>query len=254
MRKRPSRRQGFTLLEIMLAVTILSLVMAAVYGIWSTSLTSWKRGMAVADSLQRGRVVLDTLEDLARSAEFYPSKPEDYTVISARDANGSAYISFVTTSDALLTPSEVTAFGMRRVALAMSRDEKGNPFLGIVSQPALADEPNIKKVDWRVLSKDVVGFGVRYRNPKDGDWSDNWTETNLVPSAIQFTVAFAPDAPGMEPVVITRAVDLPGATYALEVLLGSVPDTQNTTNKVTLPDINLSETTNQVPTGDTGSQ
>ena len=72
-RRRGSDNAGFTLLEIMLAVTILAVVITAVYTTWSTALRAWKRSVNISDALQRQRIVMDTLDELTKSMVFFNS-------------------------------------------------------------------------------------------------------------------------------------------------------------------------------------
>ncbi len=240
MRQPRQHQPGFTLLEIMLAVTILALVMTAVYGIWSTSLTAWKRGMAVTESLQRGRVVLETLDELAKSAVFSPGNSSLYEVIGDTDPALGSSVSFITASDCLLPPSEAATFGLRRVTLELERDAQGQPYLSLVSAPALEEKSLESEPFRRVLSADVVYFRVRYRDPRTGTWDDFWRQPDVLPSALEFTLAFPAGERGAPPVVITRAIELPAAKHVLEAR-GQPISEQSTTNVVTLQDVNLSD-------------
>ena len=128
---------GFTLLEVLLAVTILALVVTSVYSTWSAALNGWRRGNEVLESLQRQRIVSTTLDELASSI-VYVNGPavELYEVIGQHGRDGDS-VSFVTASDALLPPSETSMGGMRRVTIKLDRDGHGNPFLSIANSPAL---------------------------------------------------------------------------------------------------------------------
>src|SRR5258706_7900226 len=118
-------RGGFTLIEILLAVTILALVITAVYRTWSGALIAWKRGSSVADTLQRQRIVMDTLAELAHSAVFFGPNIDLYQIESDHKMDLGDTISFVTASDALLPPSEIMYAGMRRVTIGLERDQSG---------------------------------------------------------------------------------------------------------------------------------
>src|SRR2546426_1272580 len=120
-----SGNAGFTLLEIMLAVTILAVVITAVYTTWSTALRAWKRSINVSDALQRQRIVMDTLDELTKSMVFFNSRPDLYGFQAGHDARTGYSISFVTASDVLLPPAEALAAGMRRVTISLLRDEHG---------------------------------------------------------------------------------------------------------------------------------
>lgn len=236
-----SRRpeSAFTLLEVMLAATILALVITAVYTTWSAGLAGWKRSATVTENLQRERIVMETLADLTQSAVFYNSKDSLYEVLGTREAQTGDTISFVTGSDLLLPQTEVAAAGMRRVTIAMGRDARGRPFLGISNAPALEPEKSPDTVT-HILSANVCGFAVRYRDPRSVSWVDQWEEGGLIPSAIEYTVAFGVNDGRTPPVVVTRSVELPAAQYALQSAGQGGFSTSDTTNTVTRRDIPVS--------------
>jgi prepilin-type N-terminal cleavage/methylation domain-containing protein len=215
-RARMRQRGGFTLLEIMLAVTILAVIITAVYNTWSAALTAWKRGTQITDTFQRQRIVLDTLSELTTSAVFYGAKPELYAVTGTHSDTAGDSVSFVTASDVLLPPGEGIAAGMRRVTLSLENDKDGNVFLGLVNAPALEDPDADTQNLIHVLSADVTGFTVRYLDPQNATWVDHWEEKTRTPSALEFTVTFRAGSAGTAPVTVTRQVDIPAALYAQE--------------------------------------
>src|SRR5438128_1577215 len=54
---------AFTLIEIMIAITILALVITAIYSSWTAILRASKAGLDAAASVQRARIAVRTLED-----------------------------------------------------------------------------------------------------------------------------------------------------------------------------------------------
>src|SRR5271170_5930137 len=101
-------RAGFTLVEVLLAVTILSLVIVGVYGIWSASLKAWRRGGDATEVFQRQRVVMEMLAQLAQSTVYFAASPDLYAIIGAKNPGLGDSVSFVTASDTFLPPSEAT--------------------------------------------------------------------------------------------------------------------------------------------------
>ena len=132
------RRRGFTLVEVLLAVTILSLVIVAVYSTWSAALMAWRRGGDASDVFQRQRIVMDSLTELAQSVVFYSSSPGLYAVTGTSKPGWGDTVSFVTASDVLLPPSEAIDAGMRRVTISMEQDEYSRKYLAIVNAPAVS--------------------------------------------------------------------------------------------------------------------
>lgn len=239
--RNPNRtRAGFTLLEILLAVTILSILITAVYSTWSASLTAWKRGSEASEVFQRQRIVMEALKELTQSAVFFSGSPALYAVVGTKNTVGDS-VSFVTASDAFLPPSEATDAGMRRVTISLEEDPYRRTYLAIVNQPALnPDESSKEQPQAHVISMDVSGFYVRYRDPRDGNWSEKWEDGTLPPAALEFTVIFGQQGDRFPPVVVTRAVDIPVAVFIASgagIALGE----QQTTNQVQRQDVDLAK-------------
>jgi type II secretion system protein J len=229
---------AFTLLEIMLAITMLALVATAVYSTWSAGLAGWKRSATVTDELQRERIVMETLAELTQSAVFFSSKDSLYEIEGTREPQTGDSISFVTGSDLLLPQTEVAIGGMRRVTISLARDTWGRSFLGISNTPALQVEQAPDPVI-HILSMEVCGFGVRYRDPRSMSWTDKWEEGNLIPSAVEYTVAFGANDGRTPPVIVTRTVELPAARFALMAAGQGDFAPRDTTNSVNRRDIDL---------------
>jgi len=209
-----NKRAGFTLVEILAAIAILSLVLVGVYGLWSGSLKGWRRGGEATEVFQRQRVVMEALGELAQSAVYFASSPNLYAVIGVKHPGLGDSVSFVTASEAFLPPSEATDLGMRRVTISLEQDEYRRTYLAIVNQPALGVTDDSKQeVQAHVVSLDVSGFFVRYLDPRDGGWYDKWEDTTLIPSAMEFTVVFGQSGGQIPPVTVTRAIDLPVADF-----------------------------------------
>jgi general secretion pathway protein J len=207
-------RAGFTLVEVILAVSILSIVIVGVYGIWSASLKAWRHGGEATEVFQRQRVVMETLTELTQSAVYFAASPELYAIVGAKTPGLGDSVSFVTASDAFLPPSEASDVGMRRVTISLEQDDYHRTYLAIVNQPALTVKEDSKQVlQAHVVSMDVSGFFVRYLDPRNGDWSEKWEDPNIVPSAIEFTVVFGQPGDQIPPVTVTRAIDLPVADF-----------------------------------------
>jgi general secretion pathway protein J len=208
-------RGGFTLLEMMLAVTILALVSASVYSTWSAGQRAWKRGMDVSALFQRERVVMDALAELGEALVFFGGRPDIYAVTGTHDEALGDSVSFVTGSDAVLPPGEWAIAGLRRVTLSLQRDQTGRTYLAIVNTPALVGPDDQPQGAPHVLSAEVTGFTVRYRDAGDETWKDSWEEAAVPPAAMSFTVTFGDGTGRTPPVTITRAVELPTFEYAI---------------------------------------
>ena len=211
-------------MEVLLAVAILSILITAVYSTWSAGLNAWRRGSDASEVFQRQRIVMEALMELTQSAVFFSTSPELYMVTGTKNPGLGDAVSFVTASDAFLPPSEATDTGMRRVTISLEQDSYRRTYLAIVNQPALSpDDQSSEPPQAHVISMDVSGFHVRYRDPRSGEWNDTWEDTAVPPSAIEYTVTFGQTGSRLPPVVVTRTVDIPVAAYIAQVTGGTVP-------------------------------
>ena len=234
---------GFTLVEVLLAMTILSMLIISVYAVWSASLMGWRRGSDASEVFQRQRIVMETLTELAQSAIYYSASPDLYAIVGAKNPRLGDSVSFVTASDAFLPPSEANDIGMRRVTISLEQDEYRRTYLAIVNQPALSvDKDSKQELQAHVISMDVSGLFVRYRDPHDGSWNDKWEDASSIPDAMEFTVVFGQPGDRLPPVVVTRAIDLPVADFIASP--GGIPGlgggSPSTTNQVQRRNVDIS--------------
>src|SRR6478672_6695344 len=77
---RPS--SAFTLLEIMIAIGLLSLIIASVYAVWTSILRASRVGKDTAVAVQRARITVRILEDSLSSAELFMKNSDYYSFIA----------------------------------------------------------------------------------------------------------------------------------------------------------------------------
>ena len=80
--KKPSRSRAFTLLEVMLAIAIFSMVMVAIYSSWMFILRATKVGQEATAQVQRRRMAVWTIEDALTCVQSYEASRRYYTLSS----------------------------------------------------------------------------------------------------------------------------------------------------------------------------
>ena len=78
MRARLKRRAGFTLVELLLALAIFSLVAAMAAGTFWSVLKAWNRGGEMLEQLHYGEFAMEQLVTALRGAAWFPSKPSAF--------------------------------------------------------------------------------------------------------------------------------------------------------------------------------
>ena len=154
-------KQGFTLLEVLVALTIMSAVLVALY---STFFLSHRALVAVDESLlklQESRSFVDTLKREIESVLYSPDNSDSVFKMDDRDFYGRQASRLIMTS---LSP---LINGMARITYSVEeRDGKLVIIKNIV--PAFSQSPESRNVD---LLEDVESFTL------EGKYGDRWVKT-----------------------------------------------------------------------------
>lgn len=221
-----SRARGFTLLEILLAVSILAVVSAITYVSFTTVVTAWRRGVALAEDLHHGDYVMDQLVMALRSTYF----PETGAKSASRygfsledDGDGeqsSDTISWVKLGGSLVGEDCPFVGSPHRVRFFVGDSDDGERG-AMVAAWRLEGQPEEFDPDEDVtpvfLSREITGFNCRTLVPEnvtdegEVEWQDEWEYTNDVPLAVELTLYLTPLEEGGDPIEVKRVVQVPVA-------------------------------------------
>ncbi|MGA2867158.1 MAG: prepilin-type N-terminal cleavage/methylation domain-containing protein [Verrucomicrobiota bacterium] len=209
--------RAFTLLEMLIAIAIFSLVLTAIYSTWTAILRSAKSGQQAAATVQRSRIVVRVLEDSLGSALCFFQNQRYYGFVAE---NGSeAMLSFV----ARLSPDFPRSgnfgdFDVRRVVFSVEPGPGSSRQLVLRQVPLMmdlnSDSDNRIIVDEKnhpvVLAKNVKEFKFLFWDQRRNDWVDEWKQTNQLPKGIVVTLKLADTARlTSAQQEITRIISLP---------------------------------------------
>ena len=188
-----SAGRGFTLLELALAMTIFSMVVAAIYSTYSAILRVSKAGTDAATDMQRSRIASRTIEDALVSAVMFPGNPVLYAFMA--DGSGDfGLLSFV----ARLPPSFPGSgyFGdqvVRRVTFSVESSTGAGGNQLILRQAPLL-QTNVVTADEHtiILAREVTAFKVEFAQQRGNnyEWVNEWNQTNQLPRVARFLLAF----------------------------------------------------------------
>jgi prepilin-type N-terminal cleavage/methylation domain-containing protein len=195
---RARNRQAFTLMELMVATAVISIIMLGVYNAFSTGLAAWRRSNVQLASLDEGRYFLDTLSS-------------ELSLAWASDPNGlppfvgdTRHMSFLTTSslgDGSPLPSKactrvtydvvpVDTSSGARPALTIRRTRQFYSGGTAIGEPATAIVlAGLRDVQLRYLSR---------QDAQDMRWSQSGPPGGNLPAAVQVQlVVDVPAQPGV---------------------------------------------------------
>jgi type II secretion system protein J len=195
--------RAFTIIEIMIAMTIFGMIVAAIFSTWSALARGSLAGNRAAAKVQRSRVALQWLEDSLGSARSFVADVQYYTFDAE---NGSeAYLSFVSK----LPPSFPRSgrwpeSDVRRVTFSIESGDNYAKRLVLRQAPVLMDMDEEEQNYPIVLANDVKKFQMEFWDKQKADWLDEWTQTNQIPQMVKFTMQL-----GGDDSELTRVVSLP---------------------------------------------
>lgn len=229
---RERRAAGFSLLEILVALAILTVAFAIIWTSFSATISAWRRGSDMMDRLHRGDFVMEQLVAGLRSAAMFSNRPDKYG-FHLKDAGGGAdshdELGWVTASTAFLPAESPLANTLHRIVVTVGDDPEGRSALSIKAFPHLADldSDSVEIEEWFV-STEIQGLSCRVWNAEEEDWDEEWEDTNSIPRLVQLTLYMTPLEDERDPVVLRRLVEIPVAPPLAEA---ARPDGGTVTNQ-----------------------
>jgi general secretion pathway protein J len=183
---------GFTLLELLIAITLLGLLMAALFGGLQLGARAWERSEERLDQSARLQVVQNFLRD--RLTQAYPLESDDGT-----DRSRLAFAGDVDTLQFVTLMPEYLGAGFAEFVLAVDdQDEVKNLVvrwrrIDPVDPLATADEePQIKVLLEDIERLDIAYYGARDRR-EPAFWRDQWLDAAQLPRLVRLGVVFPPE-------------------------------------------------------------
>jgi prepilin-type N-terminal cleavage/methylation domain-containing protein len=185
--KKPSRSRAFTLLEVMLAIAIFSMVMVAIYSSWMFILRATKVGQEATAQVQRRRMAVWTIEDALTCVQSYEASRRYYTFV-VQNGND-PLLSFTSRlPDDFPRNGEFGDFNVRRVIFTVEPGPDSEKDLVLRQNPILMDMSPDEQDHPLVLARNVKSFVCECWDPNTTDWSKKWADTNQIPTMVRFTL------------------------------------------------------------------
>ena len=211
--KNPHYR-AFTLIEIMVAVTIFTLVLAAIYSSWTLILRATKVGREATAQVQRQRIAVQTIENALTCVESFQASARYYT-FTAQNGNEPLLSFAARLPDDFPRSGRFGGFNLRRVTFTVEAGSGSEKDLVLRQNPILMDVDQDEQSYPLVLARNVKGFIVECWDTDAMNWSDEWDNTNQIPTMVRFTLALGGNgsdngSSGSGPELITtRVVAMP---------------------------------------------
>jgi len=188
----PRTALAFTLVEIMIAMTIFGVVMIAIYSSWAAILRGSKVGLDASAEAQRTRVAIRAIRESLTAAQLYMENVRYYWFMA--DTSGDfAALSLVARLPASFPGSGL--FGnqiVRRVSFSVEPGPKGQHQL-VLRQTPLLEPPDTARTPYTtVLAPNVNLFSLEFYNTNTLEWDPEWPWTNQLPKLVRVALSVGP--------------------------------------------------------------
>jgi general secretion pathway protein J len=182
MTDRPAR--GFTLIEMLLALSIGAALLVVMFGGVRVGLAAWSRGEARAIALEHGRTLAQVLGRAVAGTYPYRGTPAVGAPVRIIFEGQPDRFTFVT-----LAPSIPAPVAIAFTAMSVSRDEQG---LAVRQLPLPNLEP-LDRVAPVLVDPTVIAVRFRYLGEDPEDWRDRWDMTTEggLPRAVEIVLTTA---------------------------------------------------------------
>lgn len=189
MKLPPPRPRGFTIIEVLVAMWIFSMIILGIYTVWSIILKATRSGQNAAAAAQRSRITIRTVEDALLTAQMFTATvPQRRYYAFVADTSGDfAAMSFVARLPASFPG--VGHYGdklVRRVSFYVDNDRN----LMMTQAPMLMAMNKDFEPYSLALAKDVTMFLVEFWGQDKGEWKwvQEWSSTNQLPKMVRVAI------------------------------------------------------------------
>lgn len=193
---RPGRsRRGFTLIEIMVAIMVFSMVVAAIYATLMLILRASQIGRTAAERAQRERVTMRTIENSLMCVQSFQASQKYYAFIA--EGGDAPLLSFASrVPGGFPRDSKFAGFNLRRLTYTLEPGETGGKNLVLRQTPILMDMDDTEQKYPLILARNVKLFSVECWDTNQMDWVQEWDYTNSIPPLIRVGLVMGRDGGG----------------------------------------------------------
>lgn len=179
-------QNGFTLIELTIAITLLALMAVTLYGAFYLSQRAVEKSQTRSEESQRLRAAGDLLAGYIRSAYPYRDSRQNQSIRFSGQVDTLTFVSALS--------SGMGGRGMSRITISWAGGEDGNGLLTLVEEIPLRLEGQGEGEGYRnsiVLGQGIREFRINYLDPQgeDENWIDQWdgTEKRVLPRAVRLS-------------------------------------------------------------------
>ncbi|WP_020563579.1 prepilin-type N-terminal cleavage/methylation domain-containing protein [Methylosarcina fibrata] len=218
--------QGFTLIEVLIAMTLLSIMMALLFGSMKICAESWEKGENKIAEVSNVTAVINFFQ-----RHLIPAEPL-WNDFSNEEKDGEKLLSFQGRAQAFqfvsAFPASAGRAGLQLISVALDKDN-GEQVLKVTLTPFF---PVGEGGEWfkeeEILLRNVSFFSLTYFGSEDGQaesrWQDEWIGKDRQPQLVKINIGLENEMYWPEmifPLKATESVESAGITFAEDAAEGN---------------------------------
>jgi type II secretion system protein J len=181
---------AFTLVEILVAMAIFSLVLVAIYSTWMAIMRASKSGLEAAAAVQRERIAMRALEESLMSARMFVANSRHYSFVADTQEEFAALSFVARLPDSFPRSGRFGGLVMRRVTFSVEAGTDSQNQLVLRQEPLLMEPDMDEEEHPLVLARNVSLFKLEFfdATPRINDWVEDWKQTNQLPKLVRISL------------------------------------------------------------------
>ncbi len=191
-------QRAFTLIEMMVAIVLFSIVIAAICATLMLILRATQVGQAASARSQRQRVVMNTIENSLMCAQSFQASQQYYSFIA--ENGDSPVLSFAARlpevfprNGKFFNPELGRDYNVRRVTFTLEPGHNRQTDLVLRQKPILMDMDPGEQAQPLIIAQNVQKFIIQCWDTNQFDWVDEWDYTNTLPPMIRIGLVLGND-------------------------------------------------------------
>lgn len=176
---------AFTLLELLVAMSLFTLVLISIFQCWKLIANGSKIGLEAAASAQRARTGILTIQAALETAQMSLGSLQYYTFEADTSGKFAALAFTARLPDNFPGSSLFGDSSTRRITFQVERGQDNKNNLVMTQWPLLVAVTKDATPYPIVLARDVSVFNIEFWSDKEKDWVADFPETNQIPKVMR---------------------------------------------------------------------
>ena len=206
---------GFTLLEVIISIVILSIAFTICFQALESTLRSWKKSYIISDNIQHGDFTINQISSAFKCMIFFKNEQKRYAFDYEEriiDGYSGDWVSFVTANNFFYDSKKFNNKIPHRIELFLDEiDDIKGLYSITIPISVQADEyiNNFNPVP-KLISSNVNEFEILFWNEENENWLNEWDQENSIPKRILISVSIITSSDS-DPIIYSRQIEIPAS-------------------------------------------